>query len=238
MIQQFDTVRGHDGGGLVFGGDGFLYLSLGDEGTESANSSPHTQKIDDRARSGVWRMDVDMRGAPFSHPIMNQPAEPPLQQGEININTIDHSYTQGYFIPNDNPWVNAAGALGEFYAVGLREPHRMTYDPVANRFWIGDVGAGAWEEVNVMDAPGLNFQWNYKEGNSAGFRPTPSPLLGTERAPTHAYDHGAGNCIIGGYVYRGTAIPELTGKYIFGDNSTQLFYSLEYDEQTQSAGTI
>lgn len=54
---------------------------------------------------------------------------------------------------SDNPWVGTAGALEEFYAIGLREPHRMTYDSIADRFWIGDVGAGAWEEVNVMDAP-------------------------------------------------------------------------------------
>ena len=74
--------------------------------------------------------------------------------------------------------------------------------------------------------------------HAAGFRPTPSPLLGTERGPAHAYDHGNGNCIIGGYVYRGTAIPELTGKYLFGDNGTQLYYSMEYNEQTQSAGAI
>ncbi len=238
MIQQFDTARGHDGGGLTFGGDGFLYLSLGDEGTESGDSTPHTQKLNDRVRSGVWRMDVDMRGTPFSKPIVNQPAEPPLQPGETNVNSINHTYTQGYYIPNTNPWVGIAGALEEFYAIGLREPHRMTYDAVANRFWIGDVGAGAWEEINVMDTPGLNFQWNYKEGNAAGFGPTPSPLIGTERAPVHAYDHTGGNCVIGGYVYRGTAIPELTGKYIFGDNSTQLYYSLEYDGQTQTAGAI
>jgi uncharacterized repeat protein (TIGR03806 family) len=238
MIQQFDTARGHDGGGLTFGGDGFLYLSLGDEGTESDDSTPHTQKLNDRVRSGVWRMDVDQRGAPFSHPIVNQPAEPPLQPGETNVNSINHTYTQGYHIPNTNPWTGVPGALEEFYAIGLREPHRMTYDAGANRFWIGDVGAGAWEEVNVMDAPGLNFQWNYKEGNAAGFGPTPSPMIGTERAPVHAYDHTGGNCVIGGYVYRGTAIPELTGKYIFGDNSTQLYYSLEYDGQTGAAGAI
>ena len=238
MIQQFDTAKGHDGGGLVFGGDGFLYLSLGDEGTESGDSTPHTQKLNDRVRSGVWRIDVDMRGAPFSHAIVNQPAEPPLQSGETNVNDINHTYTQGYHIPNDNPWVGEPGALEEYYAVGLREPHRMTYDAVGNRFWIGDVGAGAWEEVNVMDAPGLNFQWNYKEGNGAGYRATPSPLIGTERGPLYPYDHGIGNCIIGGYVYRGTAIPELVGKYIFGDNGSQLYYALEYDAATQTATSI
>ena len=231
MIQQFDTVKGHDGGGLVFGGDGFLYLSLGDEGTQSADSNPHTQKIDDRARSGVWRMDVDMQGGTVSHPIIKQPAEP-------GGGATNHSFTQGYYIPNNNPWVGVAGALEEFYAIGLREPHRMTYDAVDNRFWIGDVGAAKWEEVDVMDQPGLNFQWNYKEGNSAGFRDKPEPLIGTERGPTYQFDHVQGNCIIGGYVYRGTAIPELAGKYIFGDNSTQLYYALEYDPATNATLSV
>ncbi|MCP5544537.1 MAG: PQQ-dependent sugar dehydrogenase [Akkermansiaceae bacterium] len=234
MIQQFDTARGHDGGGLVFGGDGFLYLTVGDEGTESSDATPHTQRIDDRFRSGVWRIDVDMIGGSVSHPIVNQPAEPPLQPGETNVDDIDHTFTQGYYIPSDNPWVGETGALEEFYAIGLREPHRMTYDPVDGNFWIADVGGAALEEVNVMDKAGLNFQWNYKEGTSTGFRPVPSPLLGEEREPIYEYDHGVGNCIIGGHVYRGSDIPEIHGKYIFGDNGSQLYYALEFDSETNA----
>ena len=84
-----------------------------------------------------------------------------------------------------------------------------------------------------MDGPGLNFQWNYREGNGSGVREIPSPLICTESGPNYAYDHGLGNCIFGGYVYRGSAIPEVIGKYIFGDNGSQLYCALEFDPVTK-----
>ena len=221
LINQYDTAKGHDGGGMLFGPDGFLYLTLGDEGTESEDSSPHTQKINDRPRSGVWRMDVDMQGGGISHPIRRQPLGP-------------GSYTQNYYIPSSNPWQDVnGGLLEEFYAIGLREPHRMSFDAVTGLFWIGDVGANTREEIDVMDGPGLNFEWNYKEGIADGFRLPPSPLIGTPRGPVHDYSHSIGNCVIGGHVYRGTAIPALVGKYIYGDNGTQLLYAIEYDPITK-----
>ena len=170
-------------------------------------------------------MDVDMQGGTVSHPIRRQPAGA-------------GSYSANYYIPKSNPWAQphtggTASVLEEFYAIGLREPHRMSFD-AASGFWIGDVGAGMFEEVDLMDAPGLNFQWIYKEGSGNGYGPVPSPILGTERPPIHDYSHGIGNCIIGGHVYRGSAMPFLQGKYLFGDNGTQFVYALEFDPLTKA----
>ena len=97
MINQYDTTKGHDGSGLAFGDDGFLYVSVGDEGTHSAESIPHTQLLNDRFRSGVWRIDVDMQGGTISHPIERQ------INNENTPANVEQSYTQGYYIPNDNP---------------------------------------------------------------------------------------------------------------------------------------
>lgn len=132
LLHLHDVAKGHEGGGMCFGADGFLYLAFGDGGEESANAIDDAQKIHERARSGVWRMDVDLRGGSVSHPIRRQPAGA-------------GSYSQNYYIPSDNPWAQphvggTATVLEEFYAIGLREPHRMGFDP-ASGFWIGDVGA-------------------------------------------------------------------------------------------------
>ncbi|RYD47366.1 MAG: hypothetical protein EOP83_28135, partial [Verrucomicrobiaceae bacterium] len=231
LLHLHDIAKGHEGGGMCFGSDGFLHLAFGDGGDESNNAANDVQKLNERARSGVFRMDVDMQGGDVSSPIRRQPAGL-------------GSYSQNYYVPRSNPWAEShddvsASVLEEFYAIGLREPHRMSFDP-ASGFWIGDVGANTWEEVDLMDAPGLNFQWIYKEGTDEGFGIKPNPLIGTERAPVHDYNHGTGNCIIGGHVYRGTAMPFLQGKYLYADNGTQNVYALEFDPVTKAkiGGTL
>ncbi len=231
MINQYDTAKGHDGSGMTFGNDGFLYVTIGDEGTQNAQATPHTQKIDDRFRSGVWRIDVDEIGGDVSHPIRRQPSSDNVPVGSPN------SYTQGYYVPNDNPWVNPDGSvLEEFYAIGLRNPFRMTLDSPTGNLWLGDVGGGQVEEIDLLDKPGLNFQWNYKEGLQDGFSDVPSPIIGEERIPIFEIQRSQANAVIGGYVYHGAQIPELEGKYIFANNGGGEIYSLTHTGGNTSSG--
>lgn len=228
LINQFDNHNWHQGGGMAFGDDGFLYIALGDMG--GANDFYDVaQKLDEGLFSGVLRIDVDMDPAK-SHPIRRQPIStqprPPGWTGE--------TYTANYFIPNDNPWQSPDGdVLEEFYAIGLRNPYRMTRDPLTNQFWIGDVGQGDREEINIL-VKGANYQWPYMEGNRAGFvaKPDPEDLFGIETPPVFDYERDFGGCVVGGYVYRGTRNPELYGKYLFTEFNKGTLYVLDEDPET------
>ena len=221
LINVFDRHDWHNGGDMFFGpNDGFLYLVVGDEG--AANDSYNvTQQIDKWLFGGVLRIDVDKRGGAISHPIRKQP----LNAGTPPAGWPD-SFTQDYFIPNDNPWQDTRGGiLEEFYAIGTRSPHRMTLDAETGDIWIGDIGQGAKEEVSVV-RKGDNLQWPYREGDQNGPAAKPDPLIGNDRPPIHAYGRTTGRSVIGGLVYRGNRYPELQGKYIFGDHETQDIWTL------------
>jgi glucose/arabinose dehydrogenase len=223
LVNQFDRDLWHNGGDMFFGADGFLYYTDGDEGGEN-DQYAQTQKINSGLFSGVFRIDVNMDPTK-SHPIRRQPvggaAQPAGWPG---------TYTANYYIPNDNPWQDSTGGtLEEFYALGLRSPHRMTYDPVSGQVWIGDVGQNLWEEVDLLQK-GANFQWSYLEGPAAGPTAKPATIIGTEAPPVYAYGHYDGNgCVIGGYVYRGAQYAaDLGGKYIFADYNSNRIFSMSY----------
>lgn len=124
--------------------------------------------------------------------------------------------TDPYGIPADNPGVDGDELAPEVWAIGLRNPWRFSFD--GEDLWIGDVGQNQWEEIDVVDVTagaGLNFGWPRFEGSNCYLSSTCDS--GDLVPPIYEYSHGEGCSVTGGYVYRGGAIPELDGHYLFGD---------------------
>ena len=220
LIRDVDPQAYHMGGGMFFDEQGFLYISWGDGGggDDQYNSS---QQISDRFWGGIIRIDVDNR-PDLSHPIPKQITEYPGKPDDF-----PSTITQGYSIPNDNPWVGEEGVLEEFYALGFRSPHRIAQDPVTGKIWVGDVGQGSREEITIATKGG-NAQWPYMEGDVAGVKSRPDEIIGTETPPIHTYTRATGISIIGGFVYRGEKWPsELEGQYIFGDFGSGNIWKLD-----------
>ncbi|MEM7144445.1 MAG: PQQ-dependent sugar dehydrogenase [Verrucomicrobiota bacterium] len=230
MIQQFDNHDWHNGGGLFFGDDDFLYIAVGDEG--GANDEfDSSQKIDEALLGGVLRIDVD-QDLSRSHPIRRQPQNPPLTPFQPPWPAGQWppvSFTQGYTIPNDNPWLDPGGGnLEEFWAIGLRSPHTMTRDPVTGLVFIGDVGQSSREEIDVLEKA-ANYQWPYQEGAFGGPKSQPNPIIGNDTPPVWDYGRNEGGCVIGGVVYRGAIhSAELGGKYLFGDHNSRHIWAMTY----------
>ncbi|WP_370091632.1 PQQ-dependent sugar dehydrogenase [Winogradskyella sp.] len=219
----------HYGGGLEFGDDGFLYLTTGDMA-----SWKRAQDIAGNLAGGVLRMDVD-KDPTKSHP--------PLRTKPDDVGFAGEITGLEYWIPNDNPFsdttpgsttniygqpnlttpdpndVYAPGDFfEEYYSVGLRNPFRMTKDRQTGTFYIGDVGLNNREEINVLDGSNLNFGWPLFEGNITGPGCYSDLFNGMDhQGPLVDFGHDLINSITGGFVYRGTGIPELYGKYICAD---------------------
>lgn len=204
----------HNGGSVEFGPDSFLYLAIG----EASNRKAH-QKINAKLNGGIFRIDVDQRGGDISHPIPRQARD---------------SITQGYFIPSDNPFVGQDGVLEEFWALGLRNPFRISFDPKTGKLWAGDVGSTRFEEVNIIEKGG-NYQFPYIEGVTVAAGTKPKNFIGVEKGPVFFYEHTAyERSIIGGFVYRHDKNPALTGKYIYMDNYSGRIYTLNADDDLLS----
>ncbi|MGE3841938.1 MAG: PQQ-dependent sugar dehydrogenase [Vicinamibacterales bacterium] len=195
----------HNGGALVFGSDGYLYIGMGDGG--SGNDPQHYAQNPQSLLGKMLRIDVN----------------------------VAESDQNGYRIPADNPFVGdsgAAAALDEIWAFGFRNPWRFSQDPPAlggtGALVIGDVGQGAREEIDYepAGAGGRNYGWRNVEGTRTNV--TSLPLAyGPATSPIFDYGRNEGQSITGGVVYRGTALgPAYQGRYFYGDFASGRIWSL------------
>jgi glucose/arabinose dehydrogenase len=185
ILFQDQPFTNHNGGHLLFGPDGFLYIPLGDGG--SGGDPQNNAQTLTTLLGKLLRIDVD-GGDPYA-------------------------------VPASNPFVGRANARAEIWALGLRNPWRMAFDRQSNLLFTADVGQSGEEEINAVSrtAAGLNYGWRIMEGNACFNPPTSCDRTGLT-LPVHTYPRSGGNCAVtGGFVYRGTAIPEIAGHYFFSD---------------------
>lgn len=146
----------------------------------------------------------------------------------LRIDVDNPQNGKNYGIPADNPFVADTTGSDEVYAYGLRNPWRFSFDAAGN-LWVGDVGQGRIEEVDIVTKGG-NYGWNTMEGSSCY-----DPSSGCDQTgltlPVHEYTHSVGQAITGGFVYRGSRVPDLVGDYIFGDYVSGRIWRLPFDGQ-------
>lgn len=153
---------------------------------------------------------------------------------------IDVDGGSPYGVPATNPFVGRTGTKGEVWAYGLRNPWRFSFDRATGDLYLGDVGQGSIEEIDVQpagSAGGQNYGWNRMEG-SACYNASSCDKTGLT-LPIAEYSHSAGNCsVTGGYVYRGAAVPDLAGTYIYGDYCSGRIWTLGPDGAGAWASTL
>lgn len=204
MLTVLQEATNHNGGDLHFGPDGSLYIGFGDSGGggDPREYAQNTSNL----HGAIVRLNVDG----------NTPYEiPPGNPFSVNPRCV-----QGF----------GGAPCPEIYAWGLRNPWRFSFDGATGKLWAGDVGQNAWEEIDVIEAGG-NYGWNDREGAHCFDPPTGCATNFTD--PITEYDHTMGDrSVTGGYVYRGTVIPDLVGWYIFGDFISGRIFAIPEDSQS------
>jgi glucose/arabinose dehydrogenase len=203
----------HNAGTLAFGPDGYLYISVGDGGFGDDQGPGHVAGGNAQSLAPGNVLGKILRIDPRGH------------------NSANHQYG----IPATNPFVGRPGA-DEIYAYGLRNPYRISFDPVSGKLYATDTGQNNIEEVDVIRA-GANYGWHLKEGTFTFDPGSPHDAddgVVTQNSPHQPagltdpiaeYDHTGpngtvnGEAAVGGFVYRGRAVPQLAGRYVFGDYS-------------------
>lgn len=232
LLTIYDQAVNHNGGDLSFGADGYLYLSLGDEGG-GGDFYNNARFINKDFWGQMLRLDVDSNPGNLAPNAHSQPAS-------TSHPSAVHAGT--YKVPADNPFigytswhnlaVDPATVRTEIFATGFRNPFRFTIDPPTGRIFLGDVGQMLWEEVDIV-VKGGDYGWSWREGlhsYSSFNAPSTPPANGFNPIdPIFEYDHtndggGSGNdaiiygtSVCGGIIYRGNQLTELQGKYIFCD---------------------
>jgi len=231
MLEQKEYDVAHNAGKLLFGADGFLYFGNGDD-----DQTNNHQTIRNGLFAGIFRIDVDMDPTKSHAP----PAHTPVPPGPGTPNTIFNR--QGYFIPNDNPFIGAVpNALEEFWALGLRNPFSFSFDRQNGQMWAGDVGQAFREEINQI-VKGGNYQWPLKEGELNDLETSLTTYtVGVQTAPKYTYGHSALAdlvAVVGGFVYRGPSMPELNGKYVYTDWLTSRVWALDLTQTPPMRTTL
>ncbi|MCB1184541.1 PQQ-dependent sugar dehydrogenase [bacterium] len=198
----------HNGGHIEFGPDGMLYVSLGD---------------------GEYGNDPGNRAQD-------------MQQLLGKMLRLDVSGATGYAIPADNPYVGSA-PLDEIWSTGLRNPWGFSFDRLTGDLYITDVGEDQYEEINIQPAGsdgGENWGWRLMEGPNCHVPSSGCEGLGLDE-PAYAYTHSGGSlwrcAIAGGYVYRGSNLPSLQGRFFFSDYCSRQIWSLDWTE-SGGVGTV
>jgi glucose/arabinose dehydrogenase len=202
LLEFNQPYSNHNGGQIAFGpNDGYLYIGTGDGGS-------------------------------YGDPECNAQNRTTLLGAILRIDVNGTSSLGNYSIPADNPFYNnSQGFREEIYAYGLRNPWRFSFDPLTGWLWAADVGQGLWEEVDLI-VNGGNYGWSIFEGNHCYNSTWPCDSLPCDttglKMPIWEYNHNVGQSITGGYVYRGSLVSELVGKYVYADFVSGRIWTLEY----------
>jgi glucose/arabinose dehydrogenase len=227
MIYEHPIEANHNGGQIAFGPDGYLYIATGDGGG-GGDLYENAQDLGSELGK-ILRINVGGASA----------GPPPPGPYTIYLPLIMNSGGLAYLIPPDNPFLSDPTALDEIWAYGLRNPWRFSFDRLTGDLWIGDVGQGAWEEIDrqpAASAGGENYGWDCREGAhdytdpNGDFNTNCGGLTFVD--PIHEYDHTLGCSVTGGFVYRGTAISALQGIYLFADYCSGRVWGLQNDAES------